>query len=276
MGLGSIFFVDFRLIHRNLGITRMVSIEKHEVHSERFEWNKPYSGISMLFGETEQRLTDVDFSVPTIVWLDYDGPLVDSVIGDIRTVANAATHGSILTVTVNSHPRKPNEDGSDMLQQVRAELGDERIPADISLDSLRGWGLANFYRRVGDSEIRDGLSVANGVREPGELLDYEQLFNFQYEDGARMATFGGVFFEQEKRYQFDDCAFDRLMFIRNAAEAFSIRAPNLTLREIAHLERQLPLPEGTEIDFGSMPKSDAERYIDLYRYFPTFLPVELM
>ncbi|MEJ8574153.1 O-methyltransferase [Microbaculum marinum] len=276
VGLGSVFFADFRLIHRSLGISRMFSIEKHANHGERFEWNKPYSGITMMFGETEQRLTDVDFSTPTIIWLDYDGPLVRSVIGDIRTVAHSASHGSILVVTVNAHPRSPNEDGADMLDQIRSELGNERIPAKTDLTSLRGWGLANFYRRVGNSEILDALSTANGVREPAERLDYEQLFNFQYDDGAKMATFGGVFFDREKRAAFDACAFDRLMFNRNGAEPFRIRAPKLTLREIAHLERQLPLPEGTELDFGPMPQSDAQHYIELYRYLPTFVPVDLM
>ena len=276
VGLGSVFFGDFRIIHRSLGISRMFSIEKQAQHSERFEWNKPYSGITIMFGETEQRLSDVDFSEPTIIWLDYDGPLVRSVIGDIRTVAHAASHGSVLVVTVNAHPRQPNDDGADMLDQVRAELGNQRIPAKTDLTSLRGWGLANFYRRVGDSELRDALSTANGVRAPTKRLDYEQLFNFQYDDSAKMATFGGVFFEREKRAEYEACAFDRLMFIRQDSEPFRIRAPKLTLREIAHLERQLPLPKGTELDFGPMPKSDAEHYIELYRYLPTFVPVDLM
>lgn len=276
VGLGSVFFADFRMIHRTLGISRMFSIEKQESHGERFEWNKPYAGITMLFGETEQRLSDVDFSAPTIIWLDYDGPLVRSVISDIRTVAHGVSHGSVLVVTVNAHPRQPNDDGLDMLEQVRAELGNERIPAKTDLTSLRGWGLANFYRRIGDSEIRDALSTANGVREAGARLDYEQLFNFQYDDGARMATFGGVFFEREKRAEFEACTFDRLMFVRHGTETFRIRAPKLTLREIAHLERQLPKKEEAELDFGPMPKSDAEHYIELYRYLPTFLPVDLM
>jgi hypothetical protein len=276
VGLGSVFFADFRMVHRSLGISRMFSIERQANHGDRFEWNKPYSGITMLFGETEQKLSDVDFSEPTITWLDYDGPLLKSVISDIRNVAHAASHGSVLVVTVNAHPRQTNEDGADMLDQVRAELGNERIPAKTDLASLRGWGLANFYRNVGDSEIRNALSTANGVRAPEERLDYEQLFNFQYDDGAKMATFGGVFFEREKRAELEACAFDRLMFIRHGSDAFRIRAPKLTLREIAHLERQLPLAEGEEVDFGPMPPSDARHYIDLYRYLPTFLPVDLM
>lgn len=276
VGLGSVFFADFRMFHRSLGISQMFSIEKQENHSERFEWNKPYSGITMLFGETAQRLSDVDFSVPTICWLDYDGALVESVISDMRNVAHAATHGSVLVVTVNAHPRQTNDDGADMLDQIRAELGNKRIPAKTDLTSLRGWGLANFYRTVGDSEIRNALSNANGVRAPEDRLEYEQLFNFQYDDGAKMTTFGGVFINQSRRAEFDACGFDRLMFFRNGPDPFRIRAPKLTLREVAYLERQLPLAAGGEIDAGPMPPSDAQNYVNLYRYLQTFLPVDLM
>ena len=276
VGMGSVFFADFRMIHRRLGISKMFSIESRVVHGGRFEWNKPYSGVTMLFGQTEERLSDVDFSLPTIIWLDYDGPLVRSVVGDIRTVAHSASHGLVLVVTVNAHPRQPDENGADMLEQVRAELGNERVSAKTDLTSLRGWGLANLYRRIGDGEIRDALSAANGVREKAAKLSYEQLFNFQYDDGAKMLTFGGVFFESAKCSELEACAFDRLVFIREDSAPFRIRAPKLTLREMSHLERQLPLPEGSKLDFGPMPESDAKRYIELYRYLPTFLPVDLL
>ena len=61
----------------------MFSIEKHEENFERFEWNKPLAGIKMLFGPTEKRLSEIDFAMPTITWLDYDGPLNSAVIGDV-------------------------------------------------------------------------------------------------------------------------------------------------------------------------------------------------
>jgi hypothetical protein len=275
VGMGSVFFADFRLVHRMLGIKTMFSIEKQAMHEQRFEWNKPYSGITMLFGPTEKRLSDIDFNKPTIIWLDYDGPLIGSVVSDIRNVAHAASHGLVLAITVNTHPRQPDENGADMLEQVRAELGNDRVPANIELASLRGWGLADFYRRVGDAEIRDALSTANGVRAEGEHIEYEQLFNFQYDDDAKMATFGGVFFSANNRGALETCAFDRLDFIRHGEEAFRISAPKLTLREISHLERQLPLAPGSELDFGPMPRKDANEYIRLYRYLPAFLPVDL-
>ena len=230
VGLGSIYFSDFRLFHRNLGISRMTSIEEQINDEGRFEWNKPYSGIDILFGRTEERLSEIDFEWPTIIWLDYDGPLVDSVINDIRTVAHSASHGSVLVVSVNAQPRAPDDTGADMLEQVRTEVGSGRIPTDTDLDALRGWGLANFYRGVGDNEIHDALAAANGVRRTRTRLIYEQLFNFQYKDSTRMVTFGGVFFEEHKTNELHACAFDRLMFVRHGSDPFRIRTPHLTLR----------------------------------------------
>lgn len=276
VGMGSIFFSDFRMVHRGLGLKAMFSIEQQATQEKRFEWNKPYSGITMLFGPTEKRLSDIDFAKPTIIWLDYDGPLVGSVIGDIRTIAHSASHGLVLVVTVNAHPRRQDENGANMREQIGAELGNNRVPANLKLEDLRSWGLANFYRRVGDNEIHDALSAANGVRQEAEIIEYQQLFNFHYEDGARMATFGGVFFAANNRASFEACGFDRLDFVRGGTEAFLLSTPKLTLREISHLERQLPLEPGSELDFEPMPKKDADEYIRLYRYLPAFLPVDLL
>ena len=72
-----------------------------------------------------------------------------------------------------------------------------------------------------------------------------------------MATFGGVFFEQQKRNEFEACGFDRLSFVRRSGEAFRILAPKLTLREMAHLERQLPFESGANPHYGPMPEKDA-------------------
>ncbi len=235
VGLGSIYLADIRLVHRSLGICRMFSIVKQIQNNERFKWNKPYSGITMSFGETARRLSDVDFSRPTIIWLDYDDRLIGSIFKDIRDVAHSASHGSVLVVTVNAHPWQSNEDGADMLDQLRTDIGTERIPVQTDLPSLRGWGLAKLYRQIGDRKIRDALSAANGA-DPDRQMDYKQLFNFKYDDNARMTTFDGVFFDRASDADFRACAFERLKFFRPGVDHFRIRAPKLTLREIAHLE----------------------------------------
>ena len=48
VGLGSVYFSDFSLIHRTLGISKMVSIEKNEEDKSRFIENAPFSCIELL------------------------------------------------------------------------------------------------------------------------------------------------------------------------------------------------------------------------------------
>ena len=73
VGLGSVYFSDFMLMHRALGTTKMVSIEKAVHDKARFEANLPFGCIEMLWGDTASELPKVDFSLRSIVWLDYDG-----------------------------------------------------------------------------------------------------------------------------------------------------------------------------------------------------------
>lgn len=253
----------------------MFSIEKQENDSERFEWNKPFSNIEILFGATNKRLSDIDFKRPTITWLDYDGPLNSAVIGDVRMIAHNACHGSMLTVSVNAHPRKENAQGADMLEQVKGELGAERVPTSATLASLRGWGLADFYRECAMSELSDALSNANAVRSESDRIGFSQIAYFQYEDGARMATFGGVFYKTDRKNELDACSFSNVSFARFDKAAFRIGSPKLTFREITHIERQLPLANGAKLDLGPIPPAEAQEYVNLYRFLPSMFPVEV-
>src|SRR3954470_6008578 len=78
VGLGSVWFVDFDLAHRELGIETMVSIEADDVLYERARFNKPYRTVEVVRGYSYDviplLLSDrADLtSHPWIVWLDYD------------------------------------------------------------------------------------------------------------------------------------------------------------------------------------------------------------
>ena len=220
-------------------------------------------------------MPSIDYSEPTILWLDYDGPLKRDVVEDIRTVVQDVSHGSVLVVTVNAQPRQNDEQDSDMLEQVRNELR-ELVPDRIKLPDLRGWGLAKLYRDVVTSQINEVLSIKNQFRQPQKRLLYQQLFNFQYKDRSQMATFGGVFYEHGKQDEYNACDFGSLSYVRKDKVEFRIEEPLLTLREIAHLERQLPLKSGSMMDYGSIPEKDANNYHDIYRYFSVFSPVDLV
>src|SRR5260221_7695756 len=71
VGMGALHFADFTMFHKELGISRMFSIEG-DGNTRRFDFNKPFDCIEMLFGMSTAMLQRrVDWSTPTILWLDY-------------------------------------------------------------------------------------------------------------------------------------------------------------------------------------------------------------
>ena len=99
VGFGSPYFQDFSLLHRSLGITDMVCIEQETDDAPRFEFNRPFSCISLKFGISTDVLPELDWKDrPTILWLDYDGTLDEDVLSDIALVATNLASRSFLVV----------------------------------------------------------------------------------------------------------------------------------------------------------------------------------
>ena len=70
------------------------------------------------------------------------------------------------------------------------------------------------------------------------------------------------------------CDFDQLDFVRNGSEAYEIVVPNLTLREMRHIDAQLPANSTENVD-APVKADDLSAYIAIYRYFPRFVEAEL-
>lgn len=90
-----------------------------------------------------------------------------------------------------------------------------------------------------------------------------------------MLTIGGILYDHGQEHLVDHCAFQHLSFVRSDLDPYLIEVPNLTYREIRHLEAQLPAEDFVGLDAPAVPKSDVERFARLYRYFPTFAETEL-
>lgn len=101
IGFGGLEFLDFDLIHRTLGIHNMISIEKSG-RTERFDFNRPFSGIEMRFGQASTELPLLDWTGLKIVWLDYEDPLTKEVRRDCQNVIRFLKQGSVLIVTMNA------------------------------------------------------------------------------------------------------------------------------------------------------------------------------
>lgn len=283
IGFGSIYFSDFSLVHKALGIPEMISIEKDEDVKERFLFNRPFGCIEMRFGHATKILPNLSWDQRTILWLDYDGTLTADVLSDIDIFITNAAPGSVIVVTVNAEPapRRLPKRSSEVRQalegavrDLRRRIGENKVPKDVDGRSLRKWGTAKLYRRIINNQILETLSVRNGARSKGNKLLFQQLFNFHYADGMKMLTVGGIVFDQGQEGTLAKCMFERLDFVKEGEGEYKIEVPKLTYRELHHLDKQLPEKDMTQLEMSGIPEADCERYSQVYRFFPTFAETE--
>lgn len=285
VGFGSIYFSDFQLFHRNLGINDMLSIEKDAYAKECFEFNKPYKCVVLDCRPASEVLPELDWKVKTIVWLDYESKLDEAVLSDIGSVCARAGSGSLLLVSVNVHvERDPDETTRQdymaetglpfnlddyRLRELRKRLGD-CLPPEIRGNELRGKGLAAISHRIMKNGVEEVLSVRNSLVPLEKKLVHRQIFNFHYSDGTPMLTVGWILFEAGEQHKFDSCSFNELNFVRSGEEPYAIELPCLTMKEMRYLNAQLPKGGAAGVTLPGVPPSDIERYAEIYRYFPTF------
>jgi hypothetical protein len=260
------------LVHRRLGITDMTSIEQDTANKERFKFNLPFSCITMQFGKSSDVLPRLPWKARTIVWMDYDGILDDEKLADAQHIATNAVSGSMIVMTVNAEPGEA--DGS-RVERLRERLGSERVPPEITNDShLGSWGTARAYRNILTNELLSTVSDRNGIAVSGSRIVYRPLFNFQYSDGARMTTVGGIFYSEAEAPHAERCSFKDLKFVSETETAYRIEVPNLTFRELRHLDAQLPVDDARKVAAVRIAREDVKKYVRVYRYFPNFLDAE--
>ncbi len=271
IGFGGIFFTDFLLAHRYLGLTSLISVEEQASNVERFRFNRPLACIDVRPGHSRQVLPGLDWASPAIVWLDYDSTIDGDSIADVEHVISAAAAGSVLLVTLNVQPPKIGQDG-DRVAWLRSLLED-RLPVSVTKDAQLGGGkLGDVSRRVMLDAVELALTDRNGPLPADQKLRFRQLFHFRYADGAQMMTIGGMLHRDDEAQAVDN-AFSDLPQLRSGADPLSLQTPVLTPREILHLTAQLP--GGDPVASPGVPSADVAAFAQLYRYYPSYRDIAL-
>lgn len=278
VGFGSVWFSDFVLYHKMLGIRDMISIEEASGARDRFEANRPFN-IDIVFQNSNVALPKLDWARRQIVWLDYDDTLSIEMLLDARTVAAKARSGSIIAISVQCNEAADVEDaaensnGPNALDRFVQRFGRERVPDDTREEDLYGWRFGKLSRDLIAQEIETALSARNA--SGAQHFTFHLITSINYQDDAKMTTIVGVIVEDAETEKLAACQFDRLDFLQGRAQPIKIEVPKLTGRELKHIERQLPLAHGVEIDLsGGIPGKDARLFVEMYRYFPNFAVVE--
>jgi hypothetical protein len=274
VGFGALQFRDFVLFHE-LGIEDMTSIEQ-EANIDRYRANSPYACIDVRAGTSLAVLPGLSWAKRTVVWLDYTGQLDADMLEDVRVVTDEAKSGGTLIVTVTTHEEKPLDDLPVVWTSrigAKERFPGAKVPDKFALATAHK--RAKWVRLILLQRIAAALGEVNaGVSNADDILSFEQVFFFDYRNGQPMTTVGGVFVSGKERDSFNRADFDSLDFVSRSNKPTVIKTPLLTAKEVLELKRQLPADPVT-IDRRGVPFADVEAYAETYRYFPSFVEVEL-
>lgn len=271
VGFGGLSFTDFKLFHKELNIDKMISIEAgDEITDERLDFNKPYSCITIKRGMSTDKLTEIDFSKKTIVWLDYDESLKEYYFDDLSIVLSKSVPGSVVLISCNTKLQKQREQPFTN-EEFREAFG-VHIPADIGDNCCIGRNSATTLMRMFRQSCESTINERNQALE--EKLRFRPLYFFTYMDGAPMMTYGGIVLPEQ--FNDADLNFDGLSFI--GEKKYDIDVPVLTMREAIKLNRVLndnAKEEAEIVSLNILDREGVDKYKELYKYMPNYFDVRL-
>ncbi|MFZ1010888.1 MAG: O-methyltransferase, partial [Candidatus Sulfotelmatobacter sp.] len=237
---------------------------------ERFKFNVPLGSIELKFGHSNAELPKLPWeTIRTVCWLDYDGSLAQAALADIRFMASRMAPGSLLAVTVDA--RLENEsDIEPPLDRLIAQIGDERkVPTHVmAAKKLLESEVKTVLRTIMTQELTDGINERNAGIPAEQQMTFEQIFNFEYRDKAPMLTVGWVIFDEGQRPRFNECAFQKLKFVRSGDEPFIIAPPFLTPHEMREIDK-CDAQETYRSSDLPVPDEERKKYEGIRRYWPT-------
>lgn len=283
LGLGSMWFVDFILAHRLIGMANMWSIEREDA-ADRAEFNKPYDCIEIKRGTVSSVLADMsgdDWSVPTVAWLDYDGRFDDDIRADCEQFLRKAAVGSVFLISVNAHRNsyRPGvgTDKQSSIKTLQSILGDA-VPADYS-QVKHDVSMQEFPTLLSEALLSYMSAVVRGSgRETAQMPDrFVPLFDFYHEDNAPMTTVGGIIASWRQLSTLENIfSVDaNCLLSGESIERYVLDLIPITMKEKLALDRLMPCDAAAFAQkvAGSglrIIEEQAEKYRRLYTRFPVF------
>lgn len=278
IGFGSIFYIDFKLIHKELGVFKMINIESNEIDKKRFEYNKPFSNIELMWGKSTDVLPLIDWSGKKIIWLDYDQSLQSYMFEDMETVFHSLEEGSFFFTSCNSLMTRYFNSKLGLHDEVKFRAEFSRYsPFHLNSAMMTNANSPFLVRTMFLSTINSILGNRNlAIPDSNMHFVFLQLVFIVYKDGAPMVSIGGVLLRRSQLKKFSKSSFLGLPYIRTSESYLDIESPILTNSEIDLINRHLPekkvrFMKKEELKF--LPPEEIEKYHSFYRYNPSFVEI---
>ena len=295
IGLGSVYFEDFKAIHDRFGLKRMICLEQEEWLQKRQEFNLPLSCIQLERKSVDEFLACFQRKRQCIVWLDFDGfhavgeqlrsfdfLLRNLKAGDVAKITLDASYGKLEREAKKVMPAKrtPSPAGIPQFAEQVAQrmLGQDYFPADLDT--------AGFLREknYGQILLRAAINASERALVHGGM-NFLPLTAFLYSDSPRseMLTLTGIVLDANGNHavESEECPF------AFSGEPYKISPlPVMTPAEKIAVDGQLPLLQNSNsVDSVHNPLFERgvrfdenrekslkrfEKYAALYRYHPDY------
>lgn len=272
VGFGSIAFVDFRLVHKLLGVNSMISIEDVDrtatTQQERFNQNAPFGCVKMMFGKSQTELPKIDFDKLSLVWLDYDNHISETMAADLRTVGRTVKAGSLVAVSFGGSMPAVGEPRKKEMARLQAEFPEQVTPATPS-STFDGSGYLSLGRTILTEALAKAIDDADAGKPAAVRRSARQILFISYRDGKQMATLAWLILDAGMEQAYEDGRFNALPFFSPSEKPFKIEVPLITPHEFRTLERAAPdfveekMPEW-------IPPAERKAFAASYRYLPHF------
>lgn len=278
ISMGGPMLEDHHILHHELGMAKLESIEKDKAALSRQNFNKPFGCISCLHTDTGSFIRNFNESEPVVVWLDYTAPKWSTQFRECSDLLKSLNSFDILKVTFNANPdvlKKENKSSSQVFKEkANSKFISENI---IDNDVISMNSFAETISGIFESIAEDALF--------GEGLRFHPLTQFRYiDDRHQMLTISGILIDESEE-DFGD-KLEELMEIarfnylsQNWGDIKKINVPVLTQKERLEINRLLPElespidPDRLPFIFDKNPEKSKEfiqNYIQYYRYIPNF------
>lgn len=300
LSMGAYPLEDHKLVHRLLGISRLIAFDDDENVVARQRFNRPVDSLRCfkrksgeLIDQLDQILDEAECADAEglILWLDYTSPSqLGEQIREFRALLDKLRAGDIARITVNAHlpalgdARGPDgkQITTDQLRQNRFDKLNTRIgdylPSDAKSSDMTPDGLPLLISRAFGKAAGEALPVTGATT-------FAPLSVVRYSDGQQMLSMTGMVIPRAQMTELRDrLGLTSWPFASDSwATVHSLKVPDLTLRERLFLERAAATVNYEEVsqDLGFIFVDDVDfvaflqNYKDFYRFYPTLLTAEI-
>lgn len=202
VGFGGPYLEEFKQLHGQLRLSKMISLEADPNVVKRQKFNAPLSCIELRNQSSGEFLVAHDFEVPVVVWFDYTepGPL-GAQLAEFELLVRKLNVGDVARITVNASPEslgRPSN-AEDDLQTFRLQKASERLANYFPLGAKPSSVTARRYPRLLAQSIENAAKKGMDTKAACMI---EPLSVLSYADGQQMLTVTAIILEKERVEEF--------------------------------------------------------------------------